>query len=213
MIGINTFTLKILAIVSMFIDHIGAVFFPKYMIFRIIGRLAFPIFAYTLVEGFCHTHDIRKYMKRVGALAILSEIPFDLAFFGVPLEFSHQNVFFTLFMGLLMLYLMIQTMSRFRQFLIVLGMFLLSEYLHTDYSSMGLFMIFLFYQLREQKGLKLVSVALVNIFLMGYSQVYAALAMIPISFHNGKQGPKMKWFFYGFYPIHLLVLYVIHLIL
>ena len=66
----------------MLIDHAGAVLFPQYEILRIVGRLAFPIYAYTLVEGLVHTHDVKKYMLRLGAFALISEIPFDLAFFG-----------------------------------------------------------------------------------------------------------------------------------
>lgn len=208
----NTFYLKLLAVLSMLIDHAGAILFPQYIWLRYIGRLAFPIFAYTLVEGFMHTRDVKKYMMRMGILAVLSEIPFDLAFFGTPLEFSHQNVFFTLYLGLGMLYFLLKTMGTFRKILIVVGMILLSDFLGVDYGSMGLLMILCFYQLRTYKILKLLFVALINVVLMGYSQVYAAFAMIPIAFHNHEQGPKMKWFFYAFYPVHLLALYVISLI-
>lgn len=210
--GINTFTLKMIAIVSMVIDHIGAVLFPEIEIFRILGRLAFPIFAYILVEGFVYTHDVWKYMLRLGAMAIISEVPFDLAISGKVLELAHQNVFFTLFLGVLMLTLMLKTSSHFRKFVIVVAMLLISEFLHTDYNSMGLLMIFLFYQFREQKAVKLLMVGIVNCLLMVYTQVYAVLALIPIAFHNRKQGPKMKAFFYLFYPAHLLVLYLIYFI-
>ena len=100
--GLNTFTLKIIAIVSMLVDHIGLVFFPEVMMFRIIGRISFPIFAYVLAEGIYYTKDITKYMLRLGIFALLSEIPYDLAVMGSVLEFSHQNVFFTLFFAVLM---------------------------------------------------------------------------------------------------------------
>ena len=73
-IKIDSFTLKMIAMLSMLADHIGAVLFPEQILFRVIGRLAFPIFAYTLVEGFFYTHDIKKYMCRIGILALLSEI-------------------------------------------------------------------------------------------------------------------------------------------
>ncbi len=211
--AINTFTLKMIAIVAMLIDHVGAVIFPQYIELRIIGRLAFPIFAYTLVEGFIHTHDVFKYMKRLGILALLSEIPFDLAFFGTVLEFSHQNVFFTLFLGILMLYLLIQTPSKVRKVIVVIAMFLLSECLHTDYSSMGLLMILVYYYFREKKVIKYIGIAIINIFLMGYIQSYAVLAILPIMLHNGEQGPKCKKFFYGFYPVHLLAIYLCSVLL
>lgn len=213
MTGINTFVLKWIAIVSMLIDHTGAVLFPQYEWMRIVGRLAFPIFAYLLVEGFIYTSDVKKYMLRLGVFALVSEIPFDLALFGTVIEFTHQNVFFTLFMGILMLYLMLKTPSRVRQVITIIAAFLISDYLCMDYGSWGLLMILGFYELRDKKIWKLVAVAVVNIFFMGYSQIYAAFAMIPIAFHNGKLGPKMKMFFYTFYPVHLLILYLIRLVI
>ena len=103
-IKIDSFTLKMIAMLSILADHIGVVFFPEQILFRVIGRLAFPIFAYTLVEGFFYTHDIKKYMCRIGILALLSEIPFDLTVSGKILEFGHQNIFFTLSIGLVMMY-------------------------------------------------------------------------------------------------------------
>lgn len=211
--GLNTFALKWIAIISMLIDHTGAVLFPQYEWMRIVGRLAFPIFAFLLVEGFVHTSDVKKYMIRLGAFALVSEIPFDLAFFGTLLEFTHQNVFFTLFMGILMLYLMLQTPSRGKQIITMIAALLISDYLCMDYGSWGLLMILAYYEMRDKKILKLVAVAVVNIFFMGYTQIYAAFAMIPIAFHNGKLGPKMKMFFYAFYPAHLVILYLISLII
>lgn len=211
--GINTFILKWIAIISMLIDHMGAVLFPQSIWMRYVGRLAFPIFAYLLVEGFMYTKDVKKYMLRLGIFAIVSEIPFDLAFFGTVLEISHQNVFFTLFMGILMLYLMLQTPSKVKQVIVMLAAFLVADGLNTDYGSWGLLMILAFYEFRDKKIWKLVAVAVINIFFMGYSQVYAAFAMLPIAFHNRELGPKMKLFFYAFYPAHLLVLYAISLII
>lgn len=210
MAGINTFTLKMIAITAMLIDHIGAVLLPQYEILRVIGRIAFPIFAYTLVEGFIYTHDVKKYMMRLGVLALISEIPFDLAFSGTPLAFGHQNVFFTLFLGIFMLYSYIKMPGKFRKFLSVLAIMLLSEFLRTDYNSMGLLMIFCFYIYRENKIIKLLAMAVINIFCMGGSQIYAALSAIPIAVHNREQGPKGKAFFYGFYPVHLMILYIIN---
>ena len=207
----NIFTLKMMAIIAMAIDHIGAVLFPQYDVFRIIGRIAFPIFAFTLVEGFLHTRDVKKYMKRLGLLALCSEIPFDLAFFGTPLEFSHQNVFFTMFLGIAMLYLLLKNISKVRQIIIVIVMLLISEFLCTDYSSAGLFMILWYYQFRGSRMLQLVGMAIVNILHLGGMQVYACLSAIPIAMYSGERGPSCKWFFYWFYPIHLLILYFLSL--
>lgn len=207
--GINAFALKMIAIVAMLIDHVGAVLYPQVEVLRIIGRIAFPIFAFTLVEGFFHTRDVKKYMMRLGVLALISEIPFDLAFFGVPFAFVHQNVFFTLFLGILMLYLMMIAPKDFRRVLCVVAMILLADYLHTDYGSWGLLMVLCYYVFRDKRWLKFGGIAAINIFAMGYSQVYAPLALIPIALYNGKEGYKCKKFFYGFYPVHLFILYLL----
>ena len=210
--GINTFALKMIAIAAMFIDHVGAILFPQIVLLRVIGRIAFPIFAYTLVEGVMHTHDVKKYMMRMGILALISEIPFDLAFAGKPLEFGHQNVFFTLFLGLLMLYLITKAPNVFGKVLCALAILLLSEFLRTDYNSNGLLMVLCYYLFRNYKVLKFGGVAFVNLFLMGTYQRYAVFSLIPIALHNGEQGPKCKKFFYGFYPVHLFILYLVSLI-
>ena len=211
--GINTFTLKMIAIVAMLIDHVGAVLLPQYRILRLIGRIAFPIFTYTLVEGFIHTHDVKKYMTRMGILALISEIPFDLAFTGKILEFGHQNVFFSLFLGLLMLYLMAKAPDELRSLLCVLVILFVARYLRVDYGYNGLLMVFWYYHYRDNNLMKILGIAFINAFLMGGSQVYALFALIPILLHNGERGPKCKGFFYGFYPVHLLVIYFINMIM
>lgn len=101
--GLNSFQLKCIAVITMIIDHTGAVLFPDNMTLRYIGRIAFPIFCFLLVEGFFHTRDVRKYMLRLGMFAVISEIPYDLAFRDTVIEFEHQNVFFTLFIGVVMM--------------------------------------------------------------------------------------------------------------
>ena len=111
-----------------------------------------------------------------------------------------------------MLYLMLKSPSKVNQVLILIVFLLMSDWLHMDYGSWGLLMIYSYYQLREKKVIKLVLIVLLN-FLMGYSQIYAGLAVIPIAFHNRELGPKMKMFFYAFYPAHLLILYFINLLL
>lgn len=209
--GIDTFTLKMFAIITMFVDHVGAVLFPQYRMLRIIGRMAFPIFAYTLVEGFFHTKNVRKYLIRLGIAAILSEIPFDLAVFGRPVEWGHQNVFFTLFLGILMLYTVTEIQNPLGKIFCMIAIFLVSRFLHTDYSTMGLLMICWFYRLRDDVVWRNIGIAAINVFLMGGLQMFAAMALIPITLHNGQQGRKSKWFFYGFYPVHLLALYLIRI--
>ena len=128
--GISGSTLKIIAIITMLIDHIGAGVLGRllvvrgmneaadlnawidanstlvitYQMMRFVGRLAFPIFCFLLIEGFEHTHDVKKYALRLLSFCLVSEIPFDLLFNGKILESGYQNVFFTLFIGLMVMW-------------------------------------------------------------------------------------------------------------
>lgn len=210
--GLNTFSLKCIAIASMLIDHMGAVLFPYSTWMRIVGRLAFPIFAYLLVEGFVYTRDVKKYLTRLGIFALISEIPFDLAFFGNVVAMKHQNVFFELFLGILVLYLMLKTTDQAQRVMIIIPALLISDWLCLDYGSWGLLMILVYYVCREKKLLKLALVVAINL-LMGNSQVYAGLAVLIIALHNRELGPKMKLFFYAFYPAHLLILFFISILI
>ena len=97
---LTSFQLKWIAIFSMAVDHTGALLFPEAMWMRGIGRLAFPIFAFLLAEGYYHTHDVKRYLLRLWLFALISEIPYDLAFQGTLLESGSQNVFFTLGLSL-----------------------------------------------------------------------------------------------------------------
>lgn len=207
--GLTSFHLKWIAIITMLIDHIGAVLYPTELIFRYIGRLAFPIFCLLLVEGFCHTRDIYQYMVRMAIFALLSEIPYDLAFHGQLLEFGSQNVFFTLFLGIVAMYLLQKTVGWPGKAAEVLLVMWLAYFLRTDYSFEGILLIVTFYLLRERMWLKLLGGAAWNLLWLSKIQAYGALAMLPLSLYNGERGKGMKYFFYFFYPAHLLILFAI----
>ena len=96
----SVFVLKLIAVVTMLIDHVGYIFFPRLLWLRFIGRCAFPIYAFLLVQGYRHTHSCAKYLGRLALFSILSEVCFDLAFEGRWPDWSYQNVFFTLALGL-----------------------------------------------------------------------------------------------------------------
>lgn len=246
----STFVLKLIAIITMLIDHIGAVFIPGnsqlYLLMRIIGRLAFPIFAFLIVEGFFHTSDIKKYLTRLGIFALISEIPFDLAFysgwfsnsggnirsdlkgmFRDPALFEtvagrfleHQNIFFTLFLGLLIIYLMSLVENKFKKevlisnlldALLTIAFCAIALFLRTDYSIAGVLLIVAFYLFRGSKALMVLSLLIVNgALFQGSIQIFAVLAGILIAFYNGKKGKSIKYFFYVFYPAHLIILFLI----
>ena len=210
---IDRSVLKWLAVLTMVIDHVGAILFPDQIWMRVIGRVAFPIYAYCLAEGFRYTSDYRRYLGRLALFAILSEIPFDLAFYGVPFSFAHQNVFFTLTLGLILLWVL----ERCReQLLLCAGAFavlcFLAQALHMDYGAGGLLMVFAFYLAQQGTSPWIGWGIFVFINLFGYAggvQWAAILALLPIGLYSGKAGKRKQRFFYWIYPLHLLLLWII----
>ncbi len=222
----NNFRLKWIAIITMMIDHVAAVLLqqssPAWVAMRVIGRLAFPIFVFLLVEGFFQTKNVKKYLIRLGVFALLSEVPFDLAFYGTVIEFTHQNIFFTLFLGLACILLMSliekkygknSISSNVMNGIITLVFCIIAYLLRTDYSYAGILLISAFYLFKGNKVLQTFTLFFVSAFILGYINVFATLAIIPIAFYNGEKGRSMKYFFYIFYPAHLLILAGINLML
>ncbi|MCD7814980.1 MAG: conjugal transfer protein TraX [Lachnospiraceae bacterium] len=229
-VGISGSTLKLIAIVTMFIDHTGATvirslsalsasasntalrsaWIRAYNLSRDIGRLAFPIFCFLLVEGFVHTRNPRKYASRLFVFALISEIPFDIALKGSWFYPDKQNVYFTLLIGLLVLMGIRQiTNDGKRPILlsvlpIALGMFVALK-MDTDYNYKGVFLIAVLYLTRQVRLYQCISGAAAIAW-----ELPAPLAFIPIWFYNGKRGISLKYFFYWFYPVHLMLLYVIN---
>lgn len=220
-------TLKIIAMISMVLDHIGDMFFPDVMWLRMVGRLAMPIFSFCIAEGFAHTRDKKKYLFRMGVFALISEVPFDLAFEGKP-GFAHQNIMLTFFLSIAALMLFDRIRggkdSEGKQIPIgktVLGVLAVAAVavaallLRADYTVFAVIAVFLFYVLRQKhplirSGAGVAFLALTRT--MGY---YCAtgFSFIPLALYNGKKGKGLKWLFYGFYPGHLLLLAAIKHIL
>ncbi|MCD8335998.1 MAG: conjugal transfer protein TraX [Lachnospiraceae bacterium] len=228
--GISGSTLKLIAIITMFIDHTGATVIRSltslsasasntalrsawirgYNLSRDIGRLAFPIFCFLLVEGFVHTRNPRKYAGRLFVFALISEIPFDIALKGSWFYPDKQNVYFTLLIGLLVLMgIRWITDDGKRPILlsvlpIALGMFVALK-LDTDYNYKGVFLIAVLYLTRQVRLYQCIGGAAAIAW-----ELPAPLAFIPVWFYNGKRGISLKYFFYWFYPVHLMLLYVIN---
>lgn len=144
----NTFILKLIAITSMIIDHYGAIFVTHEIFYRYIGRLAFPIFCFLLVEGFIHTKDVKRYGKRLFIFALISEIPFDLAFYG-ELSFQHQNIFLTLFIGLVMMYFLEKSENKWNKISIISISMIAAFILLVDYNIVGIIYILAFYMTKD----------------------------------------------------------------
>ncbi|WP_277258728.1 TraX family protein [Merdimonas faecis] len=204
---LDSFQLKCIAIVSMALDHTGAVLYPSQIWLRCLGRIAFPIFCFLIVEGFFHTHDVRRYMGRLGVFALISEIPYDLAFRGVPLEYAHQNVFFTLLIGIGMMILLERNREWPVKAVILLLAMWLAVLIRSDYNFRGVLLIFVFYIFHESRWLAVTAGGLWNFLYRGVIQKYGVLSVLPLALYNGERGRKMKYFFYIFYPAHLLLLY------
>ena len=213
----NVFILKLIALVTMIIDHYGAIFQSNTEMYRIVGRIAFPIYAFLLVEGYLHTSNVKRYAGRLLLFAFISEVPFDLAFNG-QIEFMHQNIFFTLFIGLVTMYF-IDKRGEYnisKMFIIVISMIVATVF-SVDYSFIGIVYILAFYFTGNMdKRERLLKVALImfliNLSLFGYIQQFSILALVFIYFYNGELGPRNKWIqsaFYIMYPLHLLLFYLI----
>ena len=206
----------------MCVDHAGLALFPSVGAFRCIGRPAFPLYCFLLVQGFRHTRDLRAYARRLLLLACFSEIPFDLAvnlstnsiLKGHVLEFTSQNVFFTLAIGMIVLTVLeglrvLQIDTILKTILIVgvtaLGA-ALAYALHTDYGAIGVLAICAAYGFRNQKKELQMAVPCIVLSVLNMSELCALADAGIVHFYNGKRGLKLKWVFYIFYPLHLLIL-------
>ena len=220
--GISGSALKWIAALTMFIDHCTAVLveagwiagfravsYNEYLVLRGIGRLAFPIYCFLLAEGLLHTRNVKKYLLRMGLFALISELPFDLALHRTFFTPKYQNVFFTLFFGLLALSLW-QWLTQKKGFralglLLIAALAWLAELCRTDYGWQGVAVISLMYLLRElpvPRDLGMLAV----LFTSSTLELAAFPDVVLFRLYNGQRGRQRKYFFYLFYPAHLLIL-------
>jgi len=240
--------LKIIALIAMLIDHVAvSVYYPAlasnranfdmfgklrmtpdvffYYVLRAIGRVAFPIFIFLLIEGFFYTSNRYRYIGRMLFLALLSEIPFDLAFnlrkYEIRdnkfIEFGFQNVFLTLLIGLFVM-LGFQVIEQVNisfvaktwsfVFVTLIGMGL-GYVLKVDYGYSGVLAIAVAYYFREDRLQQVAAICLSLILGSGLFEGFCILAILPILRYNNTRGSKIKWLFYFFYPVHLLILAVL----
>ena len=211
-------SLKLIAMVTMLIDHIGLALFPEQLMWRYIGRISFPIFAFLIVEGFVHTSDFKRYVGRILIFGIVSEIPFNMLVAGKIIDLEHQNVFFTFAIGLIMLHFIEKnTEPVLNNGFLIIGI-IFSIILRTDYSIYGIGLIYIFYVFKNSKITMLSFATLVSL-ISGGAQRFAALSTVPIALYNGERGPKaldnkfMKYLFYVFYPLHIIVLVTIRAVI
>ena len=234
---INNNTLKIIAMILMLLDHLWGTIIPGNQWITLIGRMAFPIFAFLIVEGFFHTSDLKKYMKRLFIFGLISEIPFNLIYTGSIIFPFHQNVMFTLLLGLLIIN-EIDKLKNNKEIkkkiipILKIFLFLLISIIgFVDYGVTGVLTIVVFYLFRGFKlawiGQLISLILLYIVFFEGQSvilnifnheyflplQSIGILSLIFIWLYNGEKGKNnklIKYLFYSFYPVHMLVIYLIY---
>lgn len=206
-------------IYTIFDTHsMAIVIFGVDLFLRIVGRLALPLVCFTLVEGFLHTSNNKKYICRMLGLAVVSEIPYNLARKQQLFDFSTQNTIFMLLIALLCLSVieMIQkyytgTSMIIKNIYIIVAILsgcILTVAVRSDYGVYGFFAIMCIYFLRKKRIWGNVLGVLVLCF-SSLIEVFAFFDIILISKYNGMRGKTNKWLFYIFYPAHLLLLGII----
>ena len=234
---INSNVLKILAVLLMVIDHVGGAIFTGNQVLRMIGRLSFPIFAFLIAEGAANTSNLSRYKKRLFIFAILSEIPYDLVFYNKVFFLYAQNIMFTLLLGVLCINEMEKLKNNYEVKVTVVSTLKILFYCvisvigFADYNIYGVLTIMMFYIFRNIKfgwigqvlGLFLLYVVyyhtnnVLALNVLGLDLIFPVqglciLALPLIWLYNGKRGNKNKilqYGFYAFYPVHLLVLWLI----
>ena len=235
---LNALELKILAICLMLCDHLWATLIPGNRWLTDLGRLAFPIFAFQIAEGYFKTRSFKKYLKRLFIFALISELPFNLMYSGEAFFPFHQNVLFSFCLGLLLMRWIDSKREKGKIIFAlcflgscVLG-FLLGTVLMLDYFGFGILMLLLFYISHDKNFgwlIELLGMIWINGFLMagltinfevlGHEiffpqQAFAVFALIPIWLYNTKPGPHNKAIqlaCYSFYPLHMLILALIRM--
>ena len=230
---LNALDLKLLAMALMLCDHLWATIVPGHQWLTDLGRLAFPIFAFQIVEGYFETSDFRKYLKRLFLFGLISEIPFNLMTGGSVINPFEQNVLFTFCEGLLWIRLMEKAREKnvwvyaAAVAVSLIGAYVVGTITFVNYFGSGVLTVLVFYLFRgrrfgwmgillsllyihgEMIGGLMYSLDLFGLQIPFYQQSYAVLALIPISLYNGRQGPhsrKIQLACYWFYPVHMLVL-------
>lgn len=234
----TSFVLHILAMLFMLLDHLWSMVFPMQTWMTWLGRIAFPLFAFTIAEGYRKTKNVKKYLLRLFIFALISEIPYNLMMTGQVFYPYYQNVIWTFVIAVITMMLLDKVKAKFKlvvvallSILIVLLSCLVSILAMSNYNTVGVLTVLTFYFFKDKKWYSLLGQLVIlyylNVEIMGgyyqvvdifgkqvevYQQAMALLALIPIWLYNGKQGYHPKWwqyFCYFFYPLHMLVIYIV----
>lgn len=204
--------LKLLGCFFMVVDHFGVLFYPDFLLFRIVGRLALPIFAYLVSLGFSRSSNVFSYAKRLFICAVVSQFPFYLIF-GMRL-----NSVFSFFLGVLVLLFLRSKFSVLRVSIAVVFSFLISEIFRFDYGFYGVLLVLIFYYFRGRNFIRYLLIfasafLYVVVFPVQLFSVFAVVFTDFLKFPELKRGRINKYFFYVFYPVHMLVLWALSVLL
>lgn len=218
----SSFALHIWAMLLMLCDHLQLTLLPDLPILRCVGRLAFPLFAFMAVEGYLHTRSLKNYLLRLLMLAVISEIPFDLLVSGSVFDPMHQNVIWTVILGLCCIQAFENISADLKKMLsavVIIASLAAAIIASVDYSSAGVLTLLAFYAFRGNtvrcRLMQLLSLAFINLVLLGgieFAFPYQALAVLSLPIiwlYDGSQGPHngfIKAANYLFYPAHILIL-------
>ena len=209
-------SLKIIAAVTMLIDHVGLLFFPGDPLWRLVGRISFPLFAFLIAEGYRHSRDREAYAFRLGLLALISQMPFMLMLDAAGIEPATLNIFFTLLAGLISIAL-VDRLTAAQAVPGVLALVGAAELLRFDYGAYGVLMILasaLFLRRRNLGAVVLATLSIVRALSFGLAslsmQLFAPFALPFLFAYNGSKGRALpRALFYWFYPVHMLLLWLI----
>lgn len=216
----SSFALKIVACLTMICDHFGYLIYNgKLSFLNFIGRIAFPIFAFQISEGYSHTKNLKKYISRLLIFAIISQIPFMLFHDLISSGFA-LNIFFTLLLGLICIILYDKLPYKSLSIIMSVCIAYIAQINNCDYGFYGVAIILLFYVYRNNRILMSLTFCFCTIikywfFIIKYSHfttysflcLFTIIPIIFINLYNKKQGKKIKYFLYIFYPAHLLIIY------
>ena len=192
----------------MFLDHYHYIVGGS-EILNVIGRIAFPIFAFTLNEGYVHTRSLKKYLLRLFIFAVSIQMPSILFGYDYPM-----NIFFTLFLGLLSIYIFnLKKMNVILKIILIGFILFFSQKFKLDYGIYGILVIINFNIFRNFLVLNIYNVIFPKVFDLPDTQLFSLISLVFIFMYNGEKGRSMKYFFYLFYPIHFFILEVIKFIL
>ena len=218
------FILKLIAVFFMVVDHVKYAIpscaneFTMYL-----GRISFPLFAFCTVQGYIHTSDLKKYVKRLLIVGVITEVPYLLFMLIPTIDVVNLNIMFTLAFGVCALKAYDFYGRRFHGLLAVLIIGFFAQLAQVDYGFFGIMLMYSFYAFDSKFKTLIGSLIVVSgkylyrilILQVGFKEypikswICTSIPLFIILMYNGKKGPGMKWFFYIFYPLHFLVLWLL----